>query len=540
MRAQDQDPVSTSRSQPRRTPVQSADPVPWRSAEPLTPQAILHLQRTAGNTMAARLIAEQHGQRSADRQEDQHSHGPGCGHDSAKDSGPAGQRSLLDAALASPSRSLPDSLRAEAEPFFHNDFSGVRLHDGPVAQRAAEAMGAQAMTVGSHLFLPPEGTRNKALVGHELSHLDKNLKGERETGTDNGAGVTVTDPNQRSERTADADGAAFAAEARTARPVIAQRAATARPPEQRPLRVQRAPGSSSDEFSDGGITEQDLIRSSREQFITALYEEFKQSNEWHLNKTEGVYEFTAKKEPIKESRPRSFAATPQVRDLRRVSMIVKTYLRYQNMTPVEVQAGIGRDGRLVIAANDVRSNTHLQQKFTANGGAQVLANMAENARGKEMPAERRNEPEIHDRAIRQHTEVKPAVTSPLNLPGIQSALDTGIAVATNGPSGLHAERRIAEYNGGVTPEHLGGTKRPCPSCVAKLYPEGNDEVHPGVFRSDDVSNIGFPEYNHSDLGNEKARAASFFQKINMIKHTYVTVTKRGVRVPEIGSESEPD
>ncbi|MFD7860506.1 hypothetical protein ACFV6B_40475 [Streptomyces microflavus] len=62
-----------------------------------------------------------------------------------------------------------------------------------------------------------------------------------------------------------------------------------------------------------------------------------------------------------------------------------------------------------------------------------------------------------------------------------------------------------------------------------------------IFRSDDVSNIGFPEYDHHDLGNEEARARSMFQKINsVVQHTYVTVTKRGVEVPEIGSESEPD
>jgi Domain of unknown function (DUF4157) len=308
MRAQDQEPASTSRSQPRKAPTRAANPAPMplHPAMPLTPQAILHLQRTVGNAVVARSIARQREaahadgqqvQRSAagteDRQEDQHAHGPGCGHDGAKGSGLTGQRSLLDAALASPSRSLPDSLRAETEPFFHNDFSGVRLHDGPVAQRATEAMGAQAMTVGSHLFLPPEGTRNKVLVGHEFSHLDKNLKGEHETGTDNGAGVTVTDPAQRSERTADTDGAAFAAGAGTAPSVIAQRAATvqalhhiggkvavtrmlaeqdgsprpveptAQPLAARPLHVQRVPVSVSDESSEFEVREQESRTTTR-------------------------------------------------------------------------------------------------------------------------------------------------------------------------------------------------------------------------------------------------------------------------------------
>lgn len=66
-------------------------------------------------------------------------------------------------------------------------------------------------------------------------------------------------------------------------------------------------------------------------------------------------------------------------------------------------------------------------------------------------------------------------------------------------------------------------------------------MHPGIFRSDDVSNIGFPEYDHNDLGREEARAQSMFQKINsVVQYTYVTVTKRGVEVPEVGLESESD
>ncbi len=425
------------------------------------------------------------------------------------------------------------------------------------------------MTVGAHLFLPPDGTRNKALVGHELSHLDKNLKGVRETGADNGAGVTVTDPAQRSERTADSDGVAFAAGAGTAPSVIAQRAATvqapqhsvgdvvtrmpaeqggsprparpmARPPAGRPLHVQRAPGSSSDEFSDGGITEQDLARSSRTKFIAALYEEFKKSNQWDLSGTQGGDDFTAVKRPKKKSRPRSFADTPEVKELRRVSMIVRMYLKNNGMDPVEVQAGISGDGRLVIAANDAYSNGQLQRLFEAGNGAQILANMMEDTRRKKIPAEKRHQNEIHNTAIRQHMKVKPKADSPLNLPGIQSALSSGVTVATDGRPGLHAERRILARNGGVTPEHLGGTKRPCPSCSYALYPEGNPRIHPGVFRSDDVSNIGFPEYDHSNLGNEKARAESMFQKINKIESTYVTVTKYGVEVPEIGSESESE
>jgi hypothetical protein len=107
-------------------------------------------------------------------------------------------------------------LRAEADSFYRNDFSPARIHDDPLAQRATEALGAQAMTVGTHVFLGRGAAADREVLGHELGHVDKNLRGDRETGNDNGAGVRVTDPGQSSERTAAADGAAFAAGADTA------------------------------------------------------------------------------------------------------------------------------------------------------------------------------------------------------------------------------------------------------------------------------------------------------------------------------------
>ncbi|MET9530183.1 MULTISPECIES: DUF4157 domain-containing protein [unclassified Streptomyces] len=126
--------------------------------------------------------------------------------------------------MSSTSRPLPAPLRKEAESFYQNDLSSARLHDGPVAQRATTAMGAQAMTVGTHIFLPPEALGNMSLMGHELGHVSENLKGTRETGDTNSAGVTVTDPNQNSEQKAERDGAAFAASVGSAPSVVAQRA----------------------------------------------------------------------------------------------------------------------------------------------------------------------------------------------------------------------------------------------------------------------------------------------------------------------------
>ncbi|MFC8099722.1 DUF4157 domain-containing protein [Streptomyces sp. NPDC057363] len=183
----------------------------------MTPATALALQRSVGNRAVARMV---------DQGQEQHVHGAGCGHGGVEDSSPEGQRQLLDAAMATPSRPLAGSVRSEAESFYQNDLSPTRIHDSPTAQRATVALGAQAMTVGTHVFLGPQASGRKDLLGHELGHVDKNLRGNRETGNNNGAGVTVTDPGQDSERTAAADGAAFAAGVRTAPSVVAQRAAT--------------------------------------------------------------------------------------------------------------------------------------------------------------------------------------------------------------------------------------------------------------------------------------------------------------------------
>ncbi|WP_327191016.1 DUF4157 domain-containing protein [Streptomyces xinghaiensis] len=179
------------------------------------------IQRLAGPGIVARTPDE-----------DQHVHGAGCGHDGGGGGGadPATQSALLQSAMASSGRPLPGALRAEADAFYRNDFSGARIHDNQVAQRATEALGAQAMTVGAHVFLGPGATGNTEVIGHELGHVDKNLRGVRETGSDNGAGVSVTNPHQDSERTAAADGAAFAAGAETAPSVGGRHDGTASAP----------------------------------------------------------------------------------------------------------------------------------------------------------------------------------------------------------------------------------------------------------------------------------------------------------------------
>ncbi|MFE6717900.1 DUF4157 domain-containing protein [Streptomyces albidoflavus] len=221
----------------------AAAPAAAAGPRPATPEAVMALQRSVGNRVVARLAGQ-----------DQHVHGAGCGHEGGAGSGGPEQRALLDAAVASPSRPLSGSLRADAESFYQNDLSATRLHDSPVAQRATAAMGAQAMTIGTHVFLGAGASASREIIGHELGHVDKNVRGVPETGRGNGSGVSVTDPGQHSERTAAADGAAFAAGETTAPSVVAQRATApggrAAAAGDGATPVQRAGGSSSKKGKD--------------------------------------------------------------------------------------------------------------------------------------------------------------------------------------------------------------------------------------------------------------------------------------------------
>lgn len=66
--------------------------------------------------------------------------------------------------------------RAFFEPRFGHDFSQVRLHTDFHASRMAEALGAQAFTLGNHIAFgagrhSPATAAGKNLLGHELAHV---------------------------------------------------------------------------------------------------------------------------------------------------------------------------------------------------------------------------------------------------------------------------------------------------------------------------------------------------------------------------------
>ncbi|CAM5280909.1 hypothetical protein SALBM135S_08645 [Streptomyces alboniger] len=159
-----------------------------RAEAPADAGGLVALQRLAGNAAVARAVEEQ-----------RHSHGAGCGH------GPAVQRSAVHEVLGSAGRPLDTPLRTEMEARLGADFSDVRLHTDEAARDSAAEIGARAYTSGSHVVVGRDGM-DKHTLAHELTHVVQQRQGPV-AGTDNGAGLMVSDPSDRFEREAEANAA---------------------------------------------------------------------------------------------------------------------------------------------------------------------------------------------------------------------------------------------------------------------------------------------------------------------------------------------
>ncbi|WP_052863038.1 eCIS core domain-containing protein [Streptomyces niger] len=172
-----------NRRGPARRP-ESAAPLPGTPAA----EALLSLQRAAGNAAVLRAM-----------EQERHTHGPGCGH--AQESETAVQRSAVHEVLRGAGSPLETSVRQEMEARLGADFSDVRVHRDAAAQRSAGEIGARAYTSGTHVVLG-EGGGDKHTLAHELTHVIQQRQGPV-AGTDNGAGLRVSDPGDRFEREAE-------------------------------------------------------------------------------------------------------------------------------------------------------------------------------------------------------------------------------------------------------------------------------------------------------------------------------------------------
>ena len=152
---------------------------------------------------------------------------------------------------------LPAGFRAEAEAGFGADFSGVRVHTDPDADRLARSVSARAVTTGDDIFFgrgryQPEARSGRELIGHELAHVVQGSPGRSSE---------LTDPRDPVERAAEAAGRRFAA-GQPAGPVIAgQLSAVARAADDiriQSITVQYATGLGDKELADqlGSVDQQ--------------------------------------------------------------------------------------------------------------------------------------------------------------------------------------------------------------------------------------------------------------------------------------------
>ncbi|GAA1944778.1 eCIS core domain-containing protein [Kitasatospora viridis] len=179
----------------------TAGPTPSRAAARTSvpgltsPQGLLALQASVGNAAAVQL-ARRAGLLAA---REQHQHDAGCGHPATA----AVQRSAVHDVLRTSGRPLDHGTRTDMEARLGADFSNVRVHDDSAAKASAAEVGARAYTSGSHVVIGAGGG-DKHTLAHELTHVIQQRTGPV-AGTDNGNGLSVSDPSDRFEREAEAN-----------------------------------------------------------------------------------------------------------------------------------------------------------------------------------------------------------------------------------------------------------------------------------------------------------------------------------------------
>lgn len=186
MREFERDPQVHARPE-RAAPVQeSGTPARGQVRSPLSGRspaldagAMLHLQRTAGNQGVLQMLADDE------------------------------ERSPVHDVVGSGGGSpLDSSTRSTMESAFGASFGDVRVHTDEKASRSAEAVGANAYTVGSDVVFKggqydPGSPAGQKTIAHELSHVVQQSKGPVD-GTPAAGGIQVSNPSDRFEREADA------------------------------------------------------------------------------------------------------------------------------------------------------------------------------------------------------------------------------------------------------------------------------------------------------------------------------------------------
>lgn len=167
--------VHPQRSGPSRD--EARPPAPGRSPA-LNTASMLHLQRTAGNQGVLQMLADDE------------------------------ERSPVHDVVGSGGGSpLDSSTKSTMESAFGASFGDVRVHTDDQASRSAEAVGANAYTVGNDVVFKqgqydPGSKGGQKTIAHELSHVVQQSRGPVD-GTAAPGGIQVSDPSDRFEREAD-------------------------------------------------------------------------------------------------------------------------------------------------------------------------------------------------------------------------------------------------------------------------------------------------------------------------------------------------
>jgi hypothetical protein len=147
--------------------------------DPPSAQALLRLQRLAGNASVSRSIADDEPARSP----------------------------VLDVVGSGRGKPLDADLRDEMEGRLGHDFGDVRLHTDAQATKSAESVAANAYTVGSDVVMrsdryDPASSEGKRTLAHELTHVVQQRQGPV-AGTPAPGGVSISDPSDQFERSAE-------------------------------------------------------------------------------------------------------------------------------------------------------------------------------------------------------------------------------------------------------------------------------------------------------------------------------------------------
>jgi hypothetical protein len=146
--------------------------------------SLLHLQRTAGNAGVVQMLADEQVQEQEPEASPVHD--------------------VIGKGGGTP---LDESTRATMESSFGQDFSDVRVHTDAKASASAEAVGANAYTVGNDMVFrsghfdssSPTGQRT---IAHELTHVVQQRSGPVD-GAEAPGGIRLSDPGDRFEQAAD-------------------------------------------------------------------------------------------------------------------------------------------------------------------------------------------------------------------------------------------------------------------------------------------------------------------------------------------------